>query len=49
MPYFIRRSHPSPTATRPPIDPAWQPFLDAAPAMIWISDPDGRLLLVNSA
>ena len=49
MPYFIRRSSPKPRANPPPIDPSWQSFLDVAPVMIWICDPDGRLLLANAA
>ncbi len=48
MPYFIRRSTPLPATEPPPLDPAWQTLLDVAPAMIWISDPNGRLLLVNT-
>src|SRR5471032_312823 len=49
MPYFIRRSAPHPPGDPPPIDPAWQAFIDVAPAMIWISEANGRLILVNAA
>ena len=48
MPYFIRRSNPLPAAPPTPLAPAWQTLLHVAPAMIWISDPNGRLLLVNA-
>jgi len=48
MPFFIRRPVPLPPVEPPALDPAWLAFLDATPALIWISDALGRLCFVNA-
>jgi two-component system, cell cycle sensor histidine kinase and response regulator CckA len=49
MPFFIRQSTGHDDAVVPEIDSVWHDLLDAVPAMIWISDLEGRLLRTNSA
>lgn len=49
MPFLIRQFSGSANVRVPEIDSLWHDLLDAVPAMIWISDAEGRLLHANSA
>ncbi|MFA6289529.1 MAG: ATP-binding protein [Opitutaceae bacterium] len=49
MPFFITQAEKAETGERPKIDDDWRAFLDTVPAMVWLSDAQGRLLYVNEA
>jgi PAS domain S-box-containing protein len=49
MPYFIRRADGVDLGRTPEISAEWAAFLDVTPAMVWLTDPEGNLLHVNTA
>ena len=48
MPFFIKAPQGSPAGPTPKPEAGWLAFLDNAPAMIWVSDPRGRLIYINN-
>ncbi len=49
MPYFIRCADGVELGRTPAISAEWAAFLDVTPAMVWLSDVEGRPLHVNAA
>ncbi len=49
MPFLLRNSAGVLAGEAPALDPVWGEFIDTLPLMIWLTDPRGNLLHVNTA